>query len=1138
MAEAYGAGDGKDELLHAFARERSVAGLSALVAAAGSEALRVLADAEHRGGPDADAWDRVLERAEALALEGQSDPAIRALLVSLLARRCLINSSAQRWRSTIDTLLEWFFLGGQSAMVKKSIIEAMSMLHGFMMCLVATGSDLVPKHVYEAFVQLMRGIVDEDTLKHAHMGVRQSALRFAVSAIILFTPRSTDLPQEPLGLHEERFHVDMLGDGSTSGTSSTPSFVSKEDLRREGERFLNFVLSLFDSDERRAACNASLYMCFCSTFGEMMRRRPSLTTKVLPTLCGASDLGNSLGSSITSTQRTSIEKSLKAVLFALLQSPTVVDQGTLRKHIRSAFEQLEAVKKFDEMVRWLDRQAYKRMREEAAAKQKDASSLTVEEQMAKRSKTESVLVKAEEKEIEVESEEEDDDDYAFDEDADEIAEASSEPKASESKHVFPSADEAHQAATRLFGTLPVSIIVDRIIASLQTMPKVPPAILADLEKKSRLSNREESTGTAGIGADGDGGVARTDRAKKEATMLQSAVQTQFRKHAPPVVAPKLSSSNVIELEKLIMKRLLAKETVAEQHGAKELRNSLICRKLLHHDMSGFVWNQAIDYIGLSFVRRLPLAIQWLFAEASVHLIHSTNGKGTQEGKPGQGDTCVSDRYRELFIKLCEKGLHAEKELDSGFEAQATGIGAAAADKAWKRPLAELLTAVPTVIEEGFESVSKLCETAAHFRNGLGIFRDLAVERFGEERERALSMLFEYARAEDSVIRGPAIRLVADSLFSKPQISASIESHAIHSVEEAIQMVNQSAKTVEQQEAVTRSLEHLARALPLLVAICCETPERLILSLRDAYVQCMSEGGRKQVLNAAKPVGRTLAMEMSVLSHLLNVDQDLEMEVDVNDGGTSQGQARDFFALHMLQLVAESGTGNRPEANEDVVSACKARFQRSRDVSFLLFVLGGLKKQEIITYLPHLVFMPENVGGFGKVISQIFSQRPVMLAANEFLLELIRLPVEGWNTPKGRAIISATDLCLKSPGIFKQDVLAMVLQKAVEDTPVPGIFMRTVMQAVRAHPKLQNFVMNILIRLIDKEVWSDRELWKGFLMCCRNNMPRFSVVLLRLPPAQLEVALQDDPKLPQPLVEYVKANRIAVSANVRELLAKY
>ena len=67
------------------------------------------------------------------------------------------------------------------------------------------------------------------------------------------------------------------------------------------------------------------------------------------------------------------------------------------------------------------------------------------------------------------------------------------------------------------------------------------------------------------------------------------------------------------------------------------------------------------------------------------------------------------------------------------------------------------------------------------------------------------------------------------------------------------------------------------------------------------------------------------------------------------------------------------------------------------------------------------------------------------------------------------LCSATNLCFGEKKVYTQEVLALVLQQLMEQSPLPTLFMRTVLQALSMYPRLLGLVLNILQRLILKQV---------------------------------------------------------------------
>lgn len=89
------------------------------------------------------------------------------------------------------------------------------------------------------------------------------------------------------------------------------------------------------------------------------------------------------------------------------------------------------------------------------------------------------------------------------------------------------------------------------------------------------------------------------------------------------------------------------------------------------------------------------------------------------------------------------------------------------------------------------------------------------------------------------------------------------------------------------------------------------------------------------------------------------------------------------------------------------------------------------------------------------------------------------------------------------------------------TPLPTLLMRTVIQSLTQFPRLAGFITNLLQRLILKQVWKHKLIWDGFIKCCARLQPQSMGVLIQLPVAQLQDAMNISPELKSPLIEYAK-----------------
>ena len=138
-----------------------------------------------------------------------------------------------------------------------------------------------------------------------------------------------------------------------------------------------------------------------------------------------------------------------------------------------------------------------------------------------------------------------------------------------------------------------------------------------------------------------------------------------------------------------------------------------------------------------------------------------------------------------------------------------------------------------------------------------------------------------------------------------------------------------------------------------------------------------------------------------------------------------------------------------------------------------------------------------------------------------------------------AVKRAIDLCFKERRTFSQEVLSIVLQQLLEEVSIPFFMMRTIIQALKLHPKMVGFIMNVLQKLILKQVWKHKVIWDGFIKTCKETMPQSYAVMLQLPHAQLGDFLERAPLLREPLLEHVQSfnesQRAHVSANTMAVL---
>ncbi|KAJ0086334.1 hypothetical protein Patl1_08733 [Pistacia atlantica] len=254
---------------------------------------------------------------------------------------------------------------------------------------------------------------------------------------------------------------------------------------------------------------------------------------------------------------------------------------------------------------------------------------------------------------------------------------------------------------------------------------------------------------------------------------------------------------------------------------------------------------------------------------------------------------------------------------------------------------------------------------------------------------------------------------------------------------------------------------------------------------------------------------------------------------------------------VLQILTQETT-----PSSSLIATVKHLYEtKLKDATILIPMLSSLSKNEVLPIFPRLVDLP--LEKFQMALAHILQGSAhtgpaltpveVLVAIHEIVPERDGLalkkayhsysfhhPLDKENIQTGMQfpsetlkcvlldlamITDACSACFEQRTVFTQQVLAKALNQMVDQTPLPLLFMRTVIQAIDAFPTLVDFVMEILSKLVSKQVWRMPKLWVGFLKCVSQTRPHSFPVLLQLPPPQLESALNKYANLRGPLAAY-------------------
>ncbi|KAG6523623.1 hypothetical protein ZIOFF_013488 [Zingiber officinale] len=502
---------------------------------------------------------------------------------------------------------------------------------------------------------------------------------------------------------------------------------------------------------------------------------------------------------------------------------------------------------------------------------------------------------------------------------------------------------------------------------------------------------------------------------------------------------------------------------------------------------------------------------------------------------------------ELTLHILYR-LHRETEQDQDFLSSRTAVSIyetfllTVAESirdnfpATDKSLSRLLVEVPYLSEGVLKLLEGLCspdriekhekdfQSGDRVTQGLSAVWNLILLR-PSSRARCLLVALQSTVHPTEEVRMKATRLVANKLFSMSSISQKIEDFArekLHSVIEdvpvMVHMEDEELSSELQEEAGVRKKSNEGLKSDSGVMSTTQLDQSVMSSLTMEAQRCMS------LYFALCTKKRSLLREIFVIyksiSKAAKEAVRLQIPILVRTIGSSSELLRIISdppvgSENLLMQVLHTLTDGIVPSQELVSSVKKLYHSRTKDVEILIPVLPFLLKDEILPTFPQLVNLPREK--FEDALSRVLKGSPKTgpcLTPAEVLIAIHLIDPEKDGIPL-KQITDACTTCFKQHNTFTQQVLAKVLNQLVEQIPLPMLFMRTVIQAVATFPSLMDFVMEILSRLINKQIWKYPKLWVGFLKCAIQMKPQsFTVLLQQLAPDASQYCTYDIAKLYQ------------------------
>ncbi|KAI0343250.1 hypothetical protein BDW22DRAFT_1356862 [Trametopsis cervina] len=474
-----------------------------------------------------------------------------------------------------------------------------------------------------------------------------------------------------------------------------------------------------------------------------------------------------------------------------------------------------------------------------------------------------------------------------------------------------------------------------------------------------------------------------------------------------------------------------------------------------------------------------------------------------------------------------------------------------------RMFSRFLLDLPSVPSDVLSLLREMCVEPDRRQVGFAALREFVTQR-PTLRSDAMTILLELTTHPDKVTRGAAINTVKRWIPEYEPMAGMIRDFALQLLrrlqsrpkedkpkevktngdaggehEENMEDgqlpqedILQTPYLPEQLELPAQS-DQIIQHLELLLALSTRSPEFLD-ELFAAYGG-MDESVQETIQKLITPLIRALGSSHGKLLTLLRTFP----------------PGAETLALRVLTIFTEHG---RPSGQ--LVALVKGLIsERDLDARFLIPIIAEMDKADILRHLPRIVSIlngkpePKNLvrSVFGSIVATppqsfgtVTSNLP-RVRQSELLtpVELMVLLHESEKEIGLKQAIEAIGVCFSMTDIFRSDILAAVMNQLVDETVLPTLFLRTVIQAVTTYRTLVGFVSSTLLtRLIIKKVWTVPPLWEGFIRCAKLIAPASFGALLQLPKEQLRDIIDKQPGLKSGLREYVmkkSGNKSRVSA---------
>merc|ERR1712137_443996 len=578
------------------------------------------------------------------------------------------------------------------------------------------------------------------------------------------------------------------------------------------------------------------------------------------------------------------------------------------------------------------------------------------------------------------------------------------------------------------------------------------------------------------------------------------VQPAPTKEIPQIV--QLDEQAILTSRNKAVERILRQEMNAKQAGKDSLRRQLICRFVcFQKDLQHPLVQSVVKFLMDLFPSRIDLAIQWLYQEYYQCLLEglSTTDRQSNEWEKSREQVIKEDsRYNQLLQMILERlciALQPSKESDPLFRS--------------------FILRVPDLSSHTIQTLQQFCASEEVDRVSLGLtsLREIILRR-PAARDSTLEIFLKYTvfSPNDST-RNLAITITMESFYPIRVLSEQILKFAteilssLSEVEEVEkresllpeEIVPLTVSIGEEVKATTAELElpiqklspkHVEQKTKLFIQLC-NQDHSLIKQFAEIYVKCIRD------------VQRILERESKELFQSIHQVNEAPLIFEILENHPVGSES---LLLHMLRNIIIDTV-----IDQKLAAKLQSLFEEGKlDARFLIHTLRVSDKNTVLSYLPALVSITSHklvASAMYSILSTPESENSI--SPTELLVQLHNLDKNKQGIEvKRKQQSEAIQICLKAPVFSKaSESLAVVLQQVSEISPIPIMFLRTMIDSYKMHPKLEAFILELLSKLITKQVWQQSDAWKGFIKCCELAKIKAFPIFFQLPPAAFSEALK-------------------------------